>query len=130
MATAPKYRVVYSRDESGWWQATVPAVRGCHTQGRTIDEARRRVREALSLFVDHARSARLTDDVRMPKDIARAVTAYRAARQRADREQKRASISARRAVRALAAAPLRLSRRDAGAVLGISSQRVHQLLAD
>ena len=34
------YRVAYERDESGWWVATVRGVRGCHTQGRTVDEAR------------------------------------------------------------------------------------------
>ena len=37
------YRVAYERDESGWWVATVRGVRGCHTQGRTVDEARRRI---------------------------------------------------------------------------------------
>jgi hypothetical protein len=35
------YRVAYKRDESGWWVATVRGVRGCHTQGRTVDEAAR-----------------------------------------------------------------------------------------
>ena len=44
------YRVAYERDESGWWVATVRGVRGCHTQGRTVDEARRRIREALELL--------------------------------------------------------------------------------
>ena len=43
------YRVAYERDKSGWWIATVRGVRGCHTQGRTVDEARRRIREALGL---------------------------------------------------------------------------------
>ena len=46
------YRVAYERDESGWWVATVRGVRGCHTQGRTVDEAQRRIREALGLFVE------------------------------------------------------------------------------
>lgn len=55
------YHVAYDRDESGWWVASVREVRGCHSQGRTIDEARERVREALELFVDHAKSAKLVD---------------------------------------------------------------------
>ena len=58
------YRVAYERDESGWWVATVRGVRGCHTQGRTVDEARRRIREALELFVDDARKAPIVDDVK------------------------------------------------------------------
>jgi predicted RNase H-like HicB family nuclease len=52
-----RYRVAYERDEAGWWVASVRGVRGCHTQGRTVDEARRRIREALELFVGDARKA-------------------------------------------------------------------------
>jgi hypothetical protein len=41
-------------------------VRGCHTQGRTVDEGRRRIRKAMELFVDEARSAKLVDNVKLP----------------------------------------------------------------
>jgi predicted RNase H-like HicB family nuclease len=56
------YHVTYDRDESGWWVASVRGIRGCHTQGRTVDEARRRIRKALDLFVDDAQSANLVDN--------------------------------------------------------------------
>jgi predicted RNase H-like HicB family nuclease len=128
MAASKTFRVQYTRDESGWWQAAVPDVQGCHTQGRTIEEARRRIRQALELFIDNAKNVTLTDDVRMPKRVADVVKRYRAARQRAEREQQQASATARRAVKALAGGRLHLSRRDAGEVLGISAQRVQQLL--
>jgi predicted RNase H-like HicB family nuclease len=128
MARSKAYRVRYTRDESGWWQAAIPAVQGCHTQGRTIEEARRRIREALGLFVDNAINATLKDDVQMPKAVADVVKRYRTARLRADREQQHASATARRAVKALARGRLHLSRRDAAEVLGISAQRVQQLL--
>ena len=55
------YNVDYVRDESQRWVASIREVPGCHSQGRTIDEARRRVREALELFVDDAKSATLVD---------------------------------------------------------------------
>src|ERR1700687_2487273 len=67
------YRVAYERDESGWWVASVRGVRGCHTQGRTVDEARRRIREALELFIDNARRALIVDDVKVPSAAARAL---------------------------------------------------------
>ena len=58
------YHVAYERDDSGWWVALIREVRGCHSQGRTIDEARRRVREALGLFIeDDAVSAEFVDDL-------------------------------------------------------------------
>ena len=76
--------VVYERDESGWWAATVRGVRGCHTPGRTVDEARRRIREALELFVDDARKASIVDNVKLPRAATRAIRAYATLRKKAD----------------------------------------------
>lgn len=45
------FEVVYERDEQGWWIASVVEVPGVHTQGRTRDEARRRIREALGAAI-------------------------------------------------------------------------------
>jgi predicted RNase H-like HicB family nuclease len=80
------YHVAYARDESGWWVASVREVRGCHTQGRTVDEARRRIREAMELFVNDARTAKLVDDVKLPATAAKAIRAYTTLRKRADLE--------------------------------------------
>lgn len=124
------YKVVYDRDESGWWLARARSVPGCHTQGRTVDEARRRIREALALFVDDADKARLVDDVRMPASTRRAVRKYWSIRKRAVAEEKKASAAVRQAVRALHSSPLNLSMRDAASVLGVSYQRVHQLAGE
>lgn len=115
-----KYRVVYQLDESGHWIAKVPSVKGCHTYGRSLSEARSRVREALGLFVADAERAQLVDDVRLPAEMRRLVTRYRNARGRAERNRQEADAAARR----LAA---RLSRRDAAELLDISHQRVQQL---
>jgi predicted RNase H-like HicB family nuclease len=90
MARSKAYRVRYMRDESGWWQASIASVQGCHTQGRTMKRPRRRIREALGLFVDNATKATLKDDVQMPKAVAEVVKRYRTARERADREQQHA----------------------------------------
>ncbi len=122
-----RYRVVYERDESGWWVASVRGVRGCHTQGRTVDEARRRIREALELFVDDARRASIVDDVKLPSAATRAIRAYATLRKKADEEDRRAARAARHAVRVLRRGRLRMSARDAARLLGLSHQRVHQL---
>lgn len=121
------YHVAYERDESGWWVASVREVRGCHTQGRTVDEARRRIREAMELFVDDAQSAKVVDDVKLPATAAKAIRVYATLRKRADQEDRRAALAARRAVRLLQGGKLKMSARDAARVLGISHQRVHQL---
>lgn len=43
-----KYTVRYERDEEGWWVARVLEVDGCITQGKSIEQARERIREALA----------------------------------------------------------------------------------
>lgn len=121
------YRVAYERDESGWWVASVRGVPGCHTQGRTVDEARRRIVEAMDLFVEDAPTARIIDDVKLPTRAARAVRAYATLRRKAAQEDRRAAMAARRAVRMLRGGRLKMSARDAARLLGLSHQRVHQL---
>jgi predicted RNase H-like HicB family nuclease len=121
------YRVAYERDESGWWVASVRGVRGCHTQGRTVDEARRRIVEALELFVDNARKAKIVDEVKLPTGAAQAVRDYARLRKKAEQEDRRVALAARRAVRMLRGGRLKMSARDAARLLGLSHQRVHQL---
>ena len=41
----------YARGEDGYIIASVPALPGCHSQGRTLDEARRNIREAARGYV-------------------------------------------------------------------------------
>ena len=42
-----KLLVVFHRDEDGWEVASCPTLPGCHSQGRTREEALRNVREAI-----------------------------------------------------------------------------------
>lgn len=121
------YYVTYERDESGWWVASVRGLRGCHTQGRTVDEARRRIVEAMELFIDNPRAAKIVDDLKLPAAAKKAIRTYSTLRKRAEQEDRRAALAARRAVKVLRGGRLKMSARDAARVLGLSHQRVHQL---
>lgn len=56
-----KSTVLIEQDEEGFYVATVPALRGCHTQAKTLDTLMKRVREVIQLFLedDAGRSASL-----------------------------------------------------------------------
>lgn len=122
------YTVRYERDETGWWVATVREVRGCHTQGRSIGQARRRIREALGLFVKDSERAKLIDDIALPARARTLLNRVRATRKRAESEAANLQASTTEAARVLTN-DLGVSVRDAGELLGLSHQRVQQLLA-
>lgn len=43
------FTVIVEQDEAGYFVATVPELRGCHTQAKSLDVLMRRVREAIML---------------------------------------------------------------------------------
>jgi hypothetical protein len=92
-----------------------------------VDEARRRVVEAMELFIDNLRSAKIVDEIKLPAVAKRAIREYTTPRRKAEQGDRRAALAARRAVSVLRGARLKMSARDAARVLGLSHQRVHQL---
>ena len=46
------FDVIIERDRSGYYVASVPALRGCHTQARSLDTLLKRVREAIELCLE------------------------------------------------------------------------------
>jgi predicted RNase H-like HicB family nuclease len=47
-----EFSVVIERDEEGYYVASVPALPGCHTQARSLDDLMDRVREAIAVCLD------------------------------------------------------------------------------
>ena len=48
-----KFTVLIERDEDGYYVATVPALRGCHTQAKNLDTLMKRVREVVELCLEN-----------------------------------------------------------------------------
>ena len=44
-----EFDVVVERDEGGYYVASVPGLRGCHTQAKSLDELMSRIQEAIEL---------------------------------------------------------------------------------
>jgi predicted RNase H-like HicB family nuclease len=47
-----EFSVIVERDEEGYYVASVPELRGCHTQARSLDKLMERVREAIALCLE------------------------------------------------------------------------------
>jgi predicted RNase H-like HicB family nuclease len=47
-----RFSVIIERDREGYYVASVPAIRGCHTQAKSLDELVRRIREAIELCLE------------------------------------------------------------------------------
>jgi predicted RNase H-like HicB family nuclease len=47
-----EFSVIIERDAEGYYVASVPGLRGCHTQSRSLDDLMGRVREAIQLCLE------------------------------------------------------------------------------
>jgi predicted RNase H-like HicB family nuclease len=55
-----QFNVIIERDSEGWYVATVPELKGCHTQAKSLDALMKRVREAIDVCLE--------DDSRPPQN--------------------------------------------------------------
>lgn len=56
MISKHQFKIIIERDEDGYFVASVPALPGCHTQAKTFSELTKRVREAIELCLEVAKS--------------------------------------------------------------------------
>jgi predicted RNase H-like HicB family nuclease len=47
-----EFSVIIEKDEDGYFIATVPVLRGCHTQAKSLDVIMKRIKEAIELCLE------------------------------------------------------------------------------
>lgn len=47
-----EFNVVIEKDDDGYFVASVPALRGCHTQAKSLDVLMKRIKEAIELCLE------------------------------------------------------------------------------
>ena len=47
-----EFNVVIEQDSEGYYVASVPELRGCHTQAKSLDTLMKRIREAIELCLE------------------------------------------------------------------------------
>ncbi len=120
------YTAVYERDATvDAWNVRIKGLSGCQTYGRSVRQAQGRIREALAVWLDQDPFT-LTIRHRFPEPLATVADEAIRARTAAERAEAKAQQQTVDAVKALTQSGL--SRRDAAEILGLSHQRVQQLL--
>ena len=127
MTRAKNYVAVYERDrESDAWLVRIQGIPGCHAYGRTLRQAEGRIREALAAWLDRDPDG-LEISSEWPPELEDVATKVSEARRNAAASAQAAGVATAKAAKKLDR--MGLSRRDTAEVLGISHQRVQQLLA-
>jgi predicted RNase H-like HicB family nuclease len=111
-----------------WWAISVPELRGVHTQARRLEGAEAMTRDAIALFLDvPPDSFEVRIDPVLPRDLQKKVGQVRKVRDEADALQRQAAAASVEVAADLVRVA-HLTVRDAGRVLGLSHQRIAQLL--
>ncbi len=122
------YTARLEREADGRWTVELAEEPRVHTWGKTVDQALTRIREAAAMwFETDEASIDLVPSPVLPKAILRTVEQAGRARTQAHNADRLAIDKTRQA--AVELSRRGISMRDAATILGISHQRVHQLLA-
>ena len=126
--TTPRsYRVAVARS-GDWWAITIPELPGAFSQCKRLDQVEAMAREviALMLEVDSAEIGGIDVDIELPDRVADELAALRRSERMAEDARQTAAHARRRAAEQLRTSGM--SMRDVGRLLGVSHQRVSQLL--
>lgn len=127
--TRKRYTARY-RFEDGDWIVEVDEIPQVHTFAKSLAKAQAHIRDALALWLqlDDATSLNIEERYEgLPKNLMAVVTRANATRAQASELSERAQQLTASAARSLIV-DLGMSGRDAAQLLGVSHQRVHQLV--
>lgn len=127
-ATRRGYRVEAVRS-GDWWAITVPDLRGVFSQAKRLDRVEATAREAIAMMLDIDESEVGPIDVHVQPPAAVAELLDELHRSVSVAESASASAARARREAALLLSDAGLPMRDIGQLLGISHQRVSQILA-
>jgi predicted RNase H-like HicB family nuclease len=65
-----KLEIVLEEEEDGTFSVHCPALKGCHSQGKTKEEALTNIKEAIQLYLEVANEKARAIIVQYPKSIA------------------------------------------------------------
>ena len=123
------YRVRAVRSGT-WWAMTIPELPGVFSQARRLDQVEAMAREAIAMMLDVGTDqiGQIEVEIVTPAPAAALIGTMHDALDTAREATETAASARREAAKALRADGLPM--RDVGRLLGLSHQRVSQILAD
>lgn len=64
------FKVIIEQDEDGLYVGSVPELPGCYSQGKTIEELRKRMKEVITLVLEADKDAR-REKLKSPASLSR-----------------------------------------------------------
>lgn len=128
MSRRMSYRVDVVRS-GDWWAITIPELNGVFSQAKRLEQVEPRAREAIAMMLDIEETAVGTIEVHVTPpatavDLLESLRKTMAVAEEAEAEAARLRMEAALLLRAEG-----LPMRDVGRLMGVSHQRVHQLLS-
>lgn len=126
MSPKKKYVAVYERDDvDDAWNVHIEGAPGCKTYGRSLRQPQGWIREALAVWLDREPEGLSIEDKlpASPTSVSEHVARVRRDAERAGTEAQKETSEAVKQLTSLG-----LSRREAADLLGLSHQRVQQLV--
>jgi len=123
-----RYIAIYERGKDKMWTVSVPELDGCHTQGKTLATAKRRVIEAIEVTIGHdlPKDVIIEDEIKLRYADTDCVRRVRGSRRVVEVAMFDARIQLEEAIKRFHKKDFSL--REIGQILGVSHQRVGQIL--
>ncbi|HPO14392.1 MAG TPA: type II toxin-antitoxin system HicB family antitoxin [Candidatus Hydrogenedentes bacterium] len=64
-----RFQAIIEQDEDGYFVVDVPALQGCHTQGKTYEEAMSNIQEVVSMCIREMKEDGVNIEARYPEII-------------------------------------------------------------
>lgn len=122
------YRVEAVRS-GDWWAITIPALSGVFSQAKRLDQVEATAREAIAMMldIDESEVGPIVVDVTPPDGVVELLEALRRFTALAEEAAREANQTRRQAAKVLREEGLAI--RDVGTLLGVSHQRISQILS-
>ena len=63
------FNVLFEQDEDGYFVATASNIPGCYTQGKTLEEAKQRIEEAIRICLKDEKDYKKLEKIQRPNFI-------------------------------------------------------------